>query len=129
MSHFQQVDILSQLGDVLKAIFSVWLSCGTSRAEDPLLGLAPIRVSYIMAQVRIAPTTYHAAVVERHIVQVQALVLDLCIAYGTRICPSWYEDGGFGGLVPRCLLFQTCVERVDLGEKFGETTRGPCFTL
>jgi hypothetical protein len=121
--------ILAQLSDVLKPIFSVGLARCTCRAEYPLLGFAPVRVPYVMAQIRVASTAYHAAIVKGHVVEVQALVLDLRIADGTRVRPSWYEDSSFGGLIPRCLLFQTGVEGIDLGEKLGEATGGPRFAF
>lgn len=59
----------------------------------------------------------------------EAFVLDLKVADGACVCPSGNEDGSLGGLVPRGLVFELCIEGVDLGEEGGETDGASCFAL
>ena len=64
MGHLEKMDVLSQFGDMLEAILSVWLGSCTSRAKHSLLGWAPVGVPYVVAEVSVAATTDHAIVVE-----------------------------------------------------------------
>lgn len=76
-----------------------------------------------------AASADHAAVVERHVVQMQALVFDLGIAYGTCVGPSWNKQSRFGCLVPLSLVFESGIERIDLGEEIGEAGCAARFAL
>jgi hypothetical protein len=110
MSYLEKMNVLLELGDLLKATLCVRLRACACWAENPLLGPAPVRIANVGTEISIAATTDHAAVVERHIVEVEALILDLGVADWTSVGISWDKDSGLCGLISLGLLFQLGVE-------------------